>query len=116
MIVISSIQPKAFEGMDPDGCRWMSGSDEDGVYCWIAVKLKADEGQVHLQVVRWSHNILKKLTRDWRHVLKYCYLRGCRQMTAVSTPDDPKWERFIKHFGFPGPINILCSTMEVDNG
>ncbi len=89
-------------------------SDENGVYCYVALGLKHNEGLVHINVLRWSKTVRKAILMDWELILKYCRAHGCKRLTAANDDyQDKRWPKFIKLFGFPPPRIIALAQREV---
>lgn len=84
------------------------------LYAYLAIEFVGKLCSFHLCVVRWSHNVLKEMKKDFFLVRKYCRKRGCKIM-VVSNGDieNHRFKKLISFFGFPSPRSILVSTLEV---
>lgn len=61
---------------------------------------------MHIDVFRYSPSVRKRMDREWR-----C-LRACTDALIFAIepePDDEKWERFVKPFGFVFSSRIPCT-------
>ena len=96
---------------------YIRGFDGDGVYAWLAIDLRmAGLAIIHLEVVRFSHRVLKNLISDWQGIKDI--LRGSQVeqvvTTRVGTPSDHStWIKFIKWFGFKDITQQVTSVQNL---
>jgi hypothetical protein len=83
---------------------YIRGFDENGTYAYFALDLRFPGAAVlHLEAIRFSHGILKKMKIDWEGVKRILNVNGVKILTAtrIGTIDEYKeWIKFIRHFGF----------------
>ena len=87
-----------------EGLYWIKGFDDKGVYAYMGIDFSMPHAAViHLEVVRFSHSILKSLIVDW-YGIKRILIENDVKTTAVTKlgmiKDNKKFIRFIKIFGF----------------
>lgn len=114
MLRILKARPEGlFEQTGPSAI-FFEGYDDNGTYGYTAIEFIIDNASMHLEVVRWSHGILKKMIEDWKTIKMLCEFHNCKRILA-SQPDttDTRWPKLIKHFGFPQPKAVLVSRQEV---
>lgn len=116
MITEHFTRPDKLSHLSGSGYHWIAGWDNRGTYAWAGLQLKANEGQLHLEVVRWSHNTWRALKRDWLELLAFCRQRECELIVVANKPGNQLWNKFIQKFGFPEPTNIILSILEVPDG
>ena len=106
-------RPEVFDHIADEGYKFFGLDD----YGYIALRRRCKFADVHIEVHRWSHSVLKHLKK---HVLpevkSMCRAVGVERIIAQKTGIDKRWPKFIKHFGFIEPETIQMSYMDVNNG
>lgn len=90
-------------------------SDTSSPYFLINLEMVGNSCSIHIEVTRWSHNVLKQARVDWIEFKKYIDSKGIKQI-VLSYPDIDEnqwWVKFIKLFGFDEPKRVMISTMEI---
>ena len=99
---------------DLENCYWLELAKTGKVYAYVAIKQADETANIHVEVVEWSHNIMKEALEDWQTVKRYCKQLGIKtifvpgQKTLSST-----WPRFVKLFGFSSVERILIAKQEI---
>lgn len=114
MIRLLKKQPERidiFKGL----CRhaiYFENYDDAGPYAYVGFEIYADKANLHMHILRWNHNVAKKLKEDWDiHVLMLLKL-GVTHLVAVNQDAEDKcWHKFISLFGFGKPILAQLSQL-----
>ena len=95
-------KPDVFEAQKD--LYWIKGFDDKGVYAYMGIDFSMPYAAViHLEVVRFSHTILKSLVDDWYGIKRILRENNVKIMAATKIgliEDHEKFIRFIKIFGF----------------
>lgn len=96
---------------------WIQGYNDKGPYAHMALGFYHDSALVHLEVSRWSPGILTGLKQDWEKVKELCRQKGAVRIIAQKNEYEksPTWPGFIRHFGFPEPVLMAISTLELED-
>ena len=93
---------------------WLMGYDIKGIYCYYALEVTHRMGAIHLHILRWTHNVAKRLRSDLETLKLLARNRGANCLVAsFPNTEDKIWPRFIKRFGFPEPCKIYMSVLEI---
>ena len=83
---------------------WIKGYDDKGAYAYMGIDFSMPYAAViHLEVVRFSHTILRSLVWDWVGIKRILKENNVKIMAATKIgliEDHEKFIRFIKIFGF----------------
>ena len=94
--------------------RWYELVDDKGVFGYMALKEELPAVGLHLEILRWSHNVLKTMIEDWQWVLHVVRQMGATNIYATNPNyKDRRWAKLLKHFGFPEPKVMALTVMEV---
>jgi len=91
---------------------WIQGYDEHGPYAHLAIAYIHETAVVHIDINRWTPNILKLMKEEWQEIVDMCREKGMVYIVAQTDKlDDPKWPRLVGYFGFPEPTKLALSVM-----
>jgi hypothetical protein len=97
-------KPDAFE-TEQDGDHFYEMHDSAGTYAYACLNFNyAPVAILHLEVVRFGHNVLKKIvSTDWPFCKAQCTEHGCK-IISINKPgsleNNQPWTKFVRHFGF----------------
>lgn len=86
------------------------------IYAYIAASINIPNVLVHLQVIKWSHNVLKNFYFDWmefKHIMKS---NGVTQMVITKEgrlEDNKSWVKFLSKFGLCEPKQVMIATYDL---
>ena len=92
---------------------FIQGYNENGIYGYCAIEIIEVLATLHVHMLRYTHNILKTLKRDWITIEDYCKSIGIKRLLAANYTNDEKWYKFIQQFGFDKPYIVLMSVKEI---
>lgn len=79
-------------------------------YCSVLHELRDEDGRqllaIHMDVRKFSPSVLRRMKRE------FAALRDCTDATIFAiedNPDDPKWERYVRHMGFEFSSRVECT-------
>jgi hypothetical protein len=114
MIRVLKEKPECFKHVTREAI-YIEAYNDKGPYAYVMLEFDYTVAGFHLEVIRWSHRILKEMKHDWIEVLDMCRDRGANKLMAQNTAmDDQRWPRFIKHFGFPEPMPVMISAVPIE--
>lgn len=88
--------------------------DSNGPYMYIGFEILKNQCAGHSKVLKWSHNVAKKIKKDWEVImLEFLKPNGIKKVIATFPEDDTKWPKFINLLGFPKPRKVMVSIMEI---
>ena len=102
-------RPECFEDHE-DGFMYLECYNEKP-YAYIGFYVYMHKVMVHLEVTRWSHNILKHLIFDWDEFKELMKSNDVREM--VITKDGlvtESYTKFLKRFGLSAPHQVAIAT------
>ena len=112
MIRKTQTPPEVFAHQSPDHVHFEL-SDDKGVYGYAALRRRGVYADVHIELERWSHNVLKQVKADADLVKRMCRDMGVEMLIAQKNLGDTRWPKFIKHLGFGEPEQIQISRLEI---
>ena len=89
---------------------------DDKPYVYAAISPTPPNAIIHLEVVRWSHNILKKLIVDWDILKKTMKNNGIETVAITkmgNLKDNEAYVKFLAWMGLPEPYEILIANYEI---
>ena len=94
---------KIFDGLC-NTAVYFENYDDAGPYAYVGFEIYANKANLHMLILRWSHNIAKKLKEDWDiHALMLMEF-GVDLVVAIGQDaEDKRWHKFVRLFGFPKP-------------
>ena len=105
-------RPHEFSHLSKDSL-YLELSDKKGVYGFAGIDKIRDLAALHYQSLRWSHGILKQMRFDFDEIITMLKKLGTKRLIASYPEINPRWPKFIKLLGFPDPVKIMISEMEV---
>jgi hypothetical protein len=107
--------PNVFKDLSHLYC--IKGFDKNGVYAYMGIDLRMPENAVlHLEVVRFSHTILKQLVGDWQGIVRILKENNTKTIAVTQsgeTKDHEVWLKFIRWFGFCDIVKQITSIQEI---
>ena len=95
----------------------MEAYDDSGVYAYFGLDISTPGwAALHLEVLRFSHSVLRKMIVDWELVKTIVKRVGVEKVVASNEGvlgDHGKWARFIGYFGFEDITEIVTSIQEI---
>lgn len=86
-------------------------------YAMLGLQIEGKRIILHLEVLIFGHNQWKKLKKHCQQVAEWAGKEGFSSLNAVyvttGTKEDDKWVKFITGLGFPEPITVKHTCMEV---
>ena len=107
-------RPQCFEKLEEDFV-YFEGYDTKP-YVYAAISFYPPMAYMHLEVIRFSHNILKRMIVDWDLLKKVIRENGVNTVTITKpgTLDSNKsYIKFLKKLGLSQPHEILIGTYEI---
>ena len=110
-------KPSVFGHLET-ACRWFEAYETgcSSPYAYWALQYGDDKSiGIHLEVMCWSHNILRQMiVHDWPWLKNEAKKMGATTLFAANKNyQDERWPKLIKHFGFPKPQVLALSVQEV---
>ena len=101
---------------DFDGFEWFELWDKE-LYGYMALRVRGKRADIHMEITRWSHNVLKYMKREWRAEFKrLCVSEGVEEVIGHHRGIDSTFGKFARHMGFCEPVVVQYSRMEVGHG
>ena len=107
--------PDVYKELDYLYC--VKAFDNNGVYAYLGLDMRVPESAVlHLEVIRFSHHILKKLVGDWQGVVRILKQNNIKRIVVAKSgiiDDNRKFLKFIRWFGFHSVEQQFVSIQEI---
>ena len=90
--------------------------DDNGRYAYFALEFNPvpNTANIHMEVSRFSHNVLKTMREDFMPGLReLCRERNIKKVIARKQGTDSRFPKLVKFLGFSEPINIKMSYLDV---
>lgn len=114
MIKPTQDRPEIFNCFQGESYAWFELHDDDGLYGYMALRKRGKYADIHVELTRWTHTVLKHMKTIARLELKdMCRTNKVERLIARKEGHDTVWPKFIKHFGFCEPERIQMSYMEI---
>lgn len=101
----------------PDGYRWLALHEQDDVYAFCAFRPREEAMEMHLSMVRWSHQTLAKVRKDIEWLKTETRRQGLSAIMGVRVNTegefDPKLFRFSELFGFSEHCVVQTTTLRL---
>jgi hypothetical protein len=110
--------PRIFTERHQDGDVYFAISGQWGPYAYVSINFNYPPiALLHLEMKRFSHNILKKgIDHDWALIKNKCLMRNCNRI-YVTTPgtlaQNDKFLRFVSYFGFKDFTQHISSLQSI---
>ena len=96
---------------------WIEAYDKDGAYAYVAIDFRVEKTAIiHLEVLKFSHRILKSLVADWEGIKHICKQNDVKTVAAARTgtiEEHRTWVKFIRWFGFIDVKQIVNAIQEI---
>lgn len=100
-----------------DAFYYIKGFDNNGVYAYMAIDFRLKKSAIlHLEVIRFSHEILKQLIGDWegiKQILKENEVKTIAATRLGTTEEHKTWLKFIRWFGFNDIKQQVTAIQEI---
>ena len=88
--------------------------DEKGLYGYMALRRLEDRADIHMEIIRWSHNVLKHMKTSWLPEFKrMCRINGVKEVVGRQGGQDKKFGKFAQYLGFCKPEFVQMTRMEI---
>jgi hypothetical protein len=107
-------RPQCFEKLEDD-FMYFEGYDTEP-YVYAAISFHPPNAYMHLEVIRWSHNILKNLIVDWSILKKIIKENGVNIITITkpgTLAENEAFVKFLNRLGLSQPHEILIAAYEI---
>jgi hypothetical protein len=121
MVRLLKEKPQAFENI-PYWMQYYEGYDKAGPYCYCGLDFMygPESGMtvcfLHLEVVRFNHNLLKTIKADWQFIKEIVKNFDCSTIILIKEgkkQNQQSYLKFIDHFGFYDNKTCTVSTQEI---
>ncbi len=83
-------------------------------YLGLVPGKKVGWAEIHIHIDRWDHTVLRYMKMVLLPELKaICRELGISRLVGKKQGHDPRWSKFIQHFGFSEPVVVQMAYMEV---
>ena len=114
MVKQLSVKPEGYFTKLPNHYMWFELYHKSEIYCYIGIEIIGMWASLHTHIIRWNHNTVKTLLKDWETLKHICRELGATQAVASNEDlKDKRWPKFIRMFGFAEPQAILISKQEL---
>ena len=97
-----------------ENCHWIEGTKDDIIYGYVAIKQADETANIHMEIIKWSHNIMREALIDWENVKGLCKHLGIKTIFVPGQQEiDSTWTKFVKLFGFSDIEQILIAKQEI---
>ncbi len=119
MLKFLTEKPKGhFEDLpDDQGFIWLEGfTGGEQVYSYIALQIVGVHAGLHVEIVEFSHKIMKVMELDHAYLIGILNGFGVKNITASNKnlEDEDRWAKFIKRLGYPPPEKVMISTININ--
>lgn len=111
-------RPACFSHLEDGGYAYYTGADAGGDYLYVAFTPKPPTTIIHLEVVRFSHNILRMMIADWQDLKRVWMTLGIQRMIITkegNLKDNVSYIKFLAKLGLPCPDEFLIANYRVIN-
>ena len=113
MVHILAEKPSAFKSGEEGDIYYALHTDEE-IYAYACLNFAYPPVAIlHLEVRKFSHNILKLLKKDRLVCLSECKKHNCHLISITkegSFESNKTWMKFVRHFGFENFVQYTGST------
>ena len=88
----------------------------DFPYVYGAVSFNGKIGYLHLEVIKWSHNILKRMIVDWDIFKNIIKKNGVKHLIITkkgTLSENRGYVKFLSKMGLSSPQEILIGEYEI---
>lgn len=93
--------------------------DEHGPYAYLSLCPQPIPGyaDVHIEMLRFGPRVLRYMEDSFLPEFhELCRVLGVRRVVGKKQGSDPRWSKFIGHFGFCAPVTVQMAYMEIPHG
>lgn len=108
-------KPGIFQDLK-DNLYYIEGYDENGIYAYMGFDVIGTNAILHLEMVKFSHIIMKNILNDWKIIKQTLKNAGITTICASRVgkiEDYDHWIRFVKKFGFDIVYQHVTVTQEL---
>ena len=116
MVKLLTEKPDAFKHAQ-EGDVYYRLFDDAGSYAFGCINFSYPPiAMMHLEVHRFSHNIMKSADADWQYILTECQKRSCNIIhinTEGTIEEQSTFIKFVGNFGFKKFTQYIASIQHI---
>jgi hypothetical protein len=107
--------PECFNDLE-DGFIFVEAFNKQCIYAYLALLIEPPSCVFHLEVVKFTHNILKHLYVDWDLLKSILKKNGVNKIMITKEgllSENATYCKFLRKFGLPAPSQIMIAAYEI---